>query len=137
MRINFRRCKGRKCRTDLWNDKPLPAPETKDGQNFMRGIISMIDSFPATCPHHLSITLLFLSLSCRHNNRSANLAHRQAKDRTASLCDRFSTSPNGPYGSNMSVFSCSHCYKEISLYTHNTSILHKPLYYDNMRAIQL
>ena len=36
MRINFRRCKGRKCRTDLWNDKPLPAPETKDGQNFMR-----------------------------------------------------------------------------------------------------
>ena len=55
-----------------------PPPETKDPSKVLWwGIISLTDHFPATYatiyPSYSSF-----SLSCRHNNRSANPAHRQA-----------------------------------------------------------
>ena len=49
-------------------------------QNFVRGHhLSITNFFSATCPHHLSHHTP-PSLSCRHDNLSAQFAHRQVID---------------------------------------------------------
>ena len=98
MRLNFRRCKGRKCRTDLWNDKPLPAPETKDGQNFMREHHLYNRLFPSyMSPPSIHHTPLSLSPAATTTAvptlRIDKLRVKYTIPWTAFLCDRFSISP--------------------------------------------
>ena len=137
MRINFRRCKGRKCRTDLWNDKPLPAPETKDRQNFMREHHLYNRLFPSyMSPPSIHPTLFPLSsdaaittelLNSRITTELPTLCIDKLKSKytipwTASLCDRFSTSPQLPLWVD---FMCRYSLvlivlTKVSLCTHNT-----------------